>query len=96
MAVLEKDIATKLPKHLFWDMDISKLSIKQDKAIIIPRLLLATNERTFKDDILLVEALYNVNDIYTILKTTKERISNQLCKMVAKRYNKPPFLRYKF
>lgn len=77
-------------------MDVNKLSVKRDKKVIIPRMLLATNEKTFKQDIVTVEKVYTANEIYRVLKNTKERISNQVCKMVAERYNKPTFLRYKF
>lgn len=90
------NIADIVPKKVFWDMDIDKLSIKKDKEIIIPRMLLATNEKTFKEDIASVEEVYTTNEIYPVLKNTKERISNQICRMVAARYNKPTFLRYKF
>jgi hypothetical protein len=90
------NIAEIAPKHVFWDMDVSKLSAKEDKALIIPRLLLATNEQTFSNDISLVERVYNPKEIYTVLKSTKARISNNVCRMVSKRYNQPTFLRYKF
>lgn len=90
------DIANVAPKKVFWDMDVNKLSVKRDKEVIIPRMLLATNEKTFKKDIASVEKVFTANEIYSILKNTKERISNQVCRMVATRYNKPTFLRYKF
>lgn len=90
------NIANNAPKHVFWDMDVSQLSTKKDKALIIPRMLMATTKETFSKDIALVESAYNTNEIYTILKNTKERISNNVCRMVATRYNKPTFLRYKF
>ena len=77
-------------------MDMNKLSAKEDKDVIIPRMLLATNEKTFRKDIASVEKVYTANEIYAVLKNTKERISNQVCRMVAARYNKPTFLRYKF
>ena len=77
-------------------MDSSKLSAQKDKAIIIPRVLMTTNEDTFSKDIELVESVYNTNEIYTTLKDTKEHISNNVCRLVSKRYNKPAFLRYKF
>ena len=77
-------------------MDINKLSSKRDKNIIIPRMLLATNKSSFIKDITTLELIYAPSEIYNVLKNTKERISNQLCKMVAKRYNKEVFLRYKF
>jgi len=92
----EVNIANVAQKKVFWDMDMNKLSIKKDKEIIIPRMLLATNEKTFKKDIASVEKIYSANEIYSVLKNTKERISNMVCRMVADRYKKPPFLRYKF
>lgn len=89
------NIPSSFPKHAFWDMDSSKLSIKEDKDIIIPRLLMATTKETFSKDIQYVEEVYSANEIYIVLKNTKERISNNLCRMIAKRYNKPTFLRHK-
>jgi hypothetical protein len=90
------NISNTFPKQAFWDMDSSKLSAQKDKAIIIPRVLMTTNEDTFSKDIELVESVYNTNEIYTTLKDTKEHISNNVCRLVSKRYNKPAFLRYKF
>jgi len=88
------NIATIFPKHLFWDMDHSKLDLSRDKDIIIPRALFAATPETFETDILKLEALYSSKDIVKYLKTTKELISNEVCTMVAKRYNVKPFLRF--
>lgn len=88
------NIATRFPKHLFWDMDASRLSVKRDKAIIIPRALFATTENSFEEDIQKLEKLYSPAEIVSILKATKEHISNEVCKLVAKRYHTKPFLRY--
>ncbi|TXD49220.1 DUF6922 domain-containing protein [Polaribacter sp. IC073] len=90
------NISEVFPKQAFWDMDCSRLSIERDKAIIIPRVLMTTNEASFSKDIAIVESVYNTNEIYSTLKETKERISNNVCRMVSKRYKKPTFLRYKF
>jgi hypothetical protein len=90
------NISKVFPKQAFWDMDSNKLSATRDKDIIIPRVLMTTNEETFSKDILTVESVYEINEIYTTLKETKERISNTVCRMISKRYNKPPFLRYNF
>ena len=90
------NISNTFPKQAFWDMDTNKLSVKKDKDIIIPRVLMTTNEDTFSKDIALVETVYDANEIYTTLKDTKERISNKVCRLVSKRYNKPIFSRYKF
>jgi hypothetical protein len=90
------NIANVLPKHVFWDMDSNKLSSKKDKDIIIPRAVLATTKETFIKDITLLEDTYTAIEIYNTLKNTKERISNNVCRMVSERYNMPEFLRYKF
>lgn len=45
------------PKHLFWDIDYSKLSIKANKEIIIPRALFSTNINSFDNDITKLETL---------------------------------------
>ena len=89
------NIANEFPKHLFWDMDATKLSLKRDKAVIIPRALYATTLRTFDKDIQRLEKFYSSDEIISILRNTKERISNEVCKLVAERYNAEPFVRYK-
>jgi Family of unknown function (DUF6922) len=89
------NITSQFPKHLFWDMDYSKLSYKKDKYIIIPRALLDTTKVNFTNDILKLESLYPKKEIIKILKNTKELISNEVCLLVAKRYNITPFYRFK-
>ena len=88
------NIATIFPKHLFWDMDLSKLNLSKDKSIIIPRALYATTPDTFEKDIINIQALYTAKDIVKYLKLTTENISNKVCISVAKRYNVKPFLRF--
>jgi hypothetical protein len=90
------NIVTIFPKHLFWDMDPSKLILSKNKSIIIPRALYATTSETFETDILKLEALYSAKDIVKYLKLTTENISNKVCITVAKRYNVKPFLRFSF
>ncbi|GAB5476492.1 MAG: hypothetical protein Mars2KO_45910 [Maribacter sp.] len=88
------NIATIFPKHLFWDMDYSKLNLKKDKDIIIPRALFASTRDTFIVDIERLENLYPTNEILNTLKSTKERISNNICELVAKRYHTQKFSRF--
>ncbi|HAH55139.1 MAG TPA: hypothetical protein DCM02_07615 [Flavobacterium sp.] len=76
-------------------MDHSKLNLSRDKDIIIPRALFATTPETFATDILKLEQYYSQTIILKYLKSTKERISNEVCAMVAKRYNVPTFARFK-
>jgi uncharacterized protein YllA (UPF0747 family) len=89
------NIATIFPKHLFWDMDHSKLNLSRDKDIIIPRALFATTAETFITDIEKLEQFYSKSDILNHLKNTKERISNKVCELVAKRYDVETFTRFK-
>ena len=88
------DISKIFPKYLFWDMDSTKLSLQRDKDIIIPRALYATTKESFAKDIEVLENYYSKVDIVTILKNTKEKISNEVCELVTKRYNTKPFYRY--
>lgn len=90
-----QNIADIFPKHLFWDMDHSKLDLQEDKDIIIPRALYATTEQTFQKDIRKLEDLYSQNQILKHLKNTKERISNKVCQMVSTRYHAKDFVRFK-
>ena len=89
------NIANVFPKHLFWDMDYSKLNFDYDMDIIIPRALFATTKETFDKDIKKLEQFYTKSQILEQLKITKERISNDVCRMVAERYQVELFLRYK-
>lgn len=88
------NIADVLSKDVFWDVNPSQLDVQQDKDLIIPRALLATTERTFTEDISRLEQLYNRTEIVRELRTTKERISNKVCMMVAQRYHVKHFSRY--
>lgn len=89
------NIADIFPKHLFWDIDHSKLDLKKDRDIIIPRALYATTPESFDSDISELEKHYTNYAIVTELKNTKEHISNQVCLLVANRYHIPRFLRFK-
>ena len=70
------NIATIFPKHLFWDMDYSKLNLKTDLDSIIPRAMYATTKDTFDQDIEKLEQFYTKEQIIDRLKNTKELISN--------------------
>ena len=89
-----KNIADILPKDLFWDVNPSNLDIQEDKDLIIPRALYATTEDTFSKDISRLEQLYKRSEIVEELRSTKERISNKVCMMVAQRYHVKYFSRY--
>lgn len=82
------------PKHLFWDVDVSSLDIDKDKDLIISRSLIATTTTTFRDDIERLEAIYPKSVIARELRKTKERVSNQVCRLVARRYHVKQFARF--
>ena len=93
---MKKDIHIQeiFPKYLFWNVDIASLDINHDQDLIIPRALMATTSSTFADDILRLEAIYPKAVIARELKATKEKVSNQVCLLVARRYHIKQFLRF--
>ena len=82
------------PKHLFWDLNMSRLDHKKDRDLIIPRALIATTPSTFIADIVRLEALYPKTVIARELKNTKEKVSDQVCRLVARRYHIKQFSRF--
>ena len=89
------NIAELFPKYLFWDVDSNKLDVQRDSALIIPRALYMTSKDSFSTDIAKLEQLYSSKQIVKQLKSTKEKISNEVCRMVAERYSIPRFSRFK-
>ena len=83
------------PRHLFWDMDPDNLDPRKDKDIIIPRALYATTPSTFLQDISTLEQLYTQVEIEVELRRTKEKISDKVCELVARRYDVPLFSRFR-
>ena len=90
----QNTLLTFLPNHLFWDIDVNKLSIKGDKNTIIPRMLFSTTKDSFETEITILEKMYSTDEIIESLTHTKERISNEVCRLVADRYTIKPFKRY--
>lgn len=90
----KENIAAIFPKHLFWDVDCNKLDLERDKDIIIPRALYASTLDTFESNIKILEDIYSKNEILNTLKATKERISNTVCELVARRYRVKKFARF--
>ncbi len=75
-------------------MDMEQLNIQRDKDIIIPRALYMSNADSFNADIQKLEHIYTSADIVQTLRSTKERISNKVCELVANRYHVPAFSRF--
>ena len=88
------NIADIFSKYLFWNMDHIKTDVKKDEDIIFPRALYATNKDSFKEDIEKLEPLYNKRTIVRQLKSPKEFISNEVCRLVAERCHTDSFTRF--
>lgn len=82
------------PKPLFWDLDMCLLDAERDCDLIIPRALIVSTLITFVDDFSKLEQIYSRAIIAYELKQTKERISDQICKLVARRYHIKQFSRF--
>lgn len=91
---MDASILSQFPKASFWDVDPTLLDVKEDKDFIIPRALFMTTPQTFYADISKLEHIYSRNQIVHALKTTKERISNKVCHMVAEHYHIQGFSRF--
>lgn len=89
------NVASIFPQHLFWDMDHSKLHLRLDMHIIIPRAMFASIPDTFDANIEKSELYNSKEDILYHLQNTKERISNKVCDLVAIRYGVERFARFK-
>ena len=90
----QHNISDILPKHLAWDLDIDTLDLNRDMDIIIPRALIANTPASFSNDIIKLEEVYTKDEIVKELKSTRERISNKVCILVAERYRIPSFARF--
>ncbi len=88
------NISTLFPKHLFWDFNYSQLNIEEDMSVIIPRALYRTTEQSFDEDISKLETLYSKDRILDVLRHTTELISNEVCKLVSRRYEVKIFYRF--
>ena len=75
-------------------MNYDLLDIDRDQDIIIPRALYMTAPSTFHLDIDKLESLYTSDQIISVLKTTRELISNEVCELVANRYSIAVFRRF--
>lgn len=84
-------VSAVFPKYLFWEYNINSLNFDEDEAIIIPRSLYFTTKDSFQSDIEKLEKFYAKKTIAENLKNTKELISDEVCILVANRYQIPIF-----
>ncbi|MGF7232753.1 MAG: DUF6922 domain-containing protein [Arachidicoccus sp.] len=87
-------ISSIFPKHLFWDVRLEELDSRRDMELIIPRALFMSDKKSFEKDIARLEDIYQPEQIIENLQHTKERISNEVCELISKRYNLPSFHRF--
>jgi hypothetical protein len=90
----QTDILQQFPKSAFWDVDPKQLDLQADSDFIIPRALFMTTQDTFDIDIHKLENVYTHQQIIHALQTTRERISNTVCRLAAAHYHIPSFARF--
>ncbi|WP_373283991.1 DUF6922 domain-containing protein [Psychroflexus planctonicus] len=84
---LTKNILRNIPNYYFWDLDVSKLDIQKDCHVIISRILMFSDYSNYNKNILFLEDLYCKETIQRVLSNTFERIPDDICQLLAKRYH---------
>lgn len=81
------NILKKVPNYIFWDMDVTKLNIDRDRDVIISRVLMFSDVSNFNKHIAFLESLYKKETIKSVVATSNERISDEVCSLTSKRYH---------
>ncbi len=87
-------VADVFPKHHFWEYKIDMLDFKKDKELIIPRALYFSDKESFNRDVEKLETIYSKKEIVRCINNTREAISNEVCELIAIRYNANVKLRF--
>ena len=80
-------VADIFPEYHFWEYKIDMLDFKKDKDLIIPRALYFSDKGSFDNDVKKLETIYSKKEIISCINKTREAISNEVCELIAKRYN---------
>lgn len=83
------NILEKIPNYVFWDLDVTKLNIQKDSDVVISRILMFSDFSNYSDNILFLESLYTEETIKSVIIASTERISDEICSLISKRYNLP-------
>ena len=85
----EKNLVNFFPGPVFWDIDPSKLDVKNDKAFIIERVLSQNmgNQDYFKK----LDELYSRKEIIRLAKKSNQIRGNNSIRAIAEYYNIDPF-----
>lgn len=86
MKIVSLDLQS-IPRVIFWDMDIKKLSLVRDYKIIISRILMFTNEEHFNDNITLLERKFSIKKIISSVTESTDRISDAIFNLISEKYN---------
>lgn len=86
MKIVSLDLQS-IPRVIFWDMDIDKLSLIRDYKIIISRILMFTNEEHFNNNITLLERKFSIKKIISSVTESTDRISDAIFNLLSEKYN---------
>ena len=86
MKIVSLDLQS-IPRVIFWDMDIKKLSLVRDYKIIISRILMFTNEEHFNNNITLLERKFSIKKIISSVTESTDRISDAIFNLLSEKYN---------
>ena len=81
-------IETNFRKWMFWDVDMEKLSIKDDKFFIIDRVLSGCMENPIYLDQL--DKIFSRRDIINVAKSSRSIRGNESIRFIASRYRMNP------
>lgn len=84
----KNDLRSNFQKWMFWDVDMEKLSIKDDKFFIIDRVLSGNMENAIYLDRL--ERIYSIRDIKNVAISSRSIRGNEAIRFIAKRYGMNP------
>lgn len=86
MKIVSLDLKS-IPRVIFWDMDINKLSLIRDYKIIISRILMFTNEEHFNNNITQLERKFSIKKIISSVTESTDRISDVVFNLLSKKYS---------
>lgn len=84
----KSDIKSNFQKWMFWDVDMGKLSVKEDKFFIIDRVLSGSMENP--KYLQQLDKMFSRQDIINVAKSSRSIRGNESIRFIANRYGMDP------